>query len=88
MTDTVTNIILPAGVWVDLYDESGITVGTRIQVQNITTDDVILCTKATVPTGSEGHQLLRPGVFLTNEIGDSGAWAYSITPSGVNVRIV
>lgn len=88
MVDTLGNVILIAGVWADLYAETGIDVGAQIVVQNIGVCDVFLTTKATEPTNEDARQISERGSFLINDFGDSGAWA--LCPSsggGLNVRV-
>jgi hypothetical protein len=89
MPDTLQNIPLPKGVWVDLYSESAVTVGVKISAQSLSTGDIYLSTKATQPTDEDSYRLLERGEAATNETGDSGAWAISVAIDGkVNVRVV
>lgn len=87
MADTLPNITLPKGVWVDLYDESGITVGVQIVVQSLSSGSVRLSSMAAEPSGADGFQLLNEGIEATNGDGDLGAWAMSMVGGAVNVRI-
>ena len=84
MTDTLQNVTLPNDTWVDLYEATGIDVGTQIIVQNVGASPIQLHTKATRPLPSDGFNLLYPGndPFI-NEIGDSGAWARSLSIDGL-----
>jgi hypothetical protein len=86
MADTLPNIALPAGVWVDLYGGAGIAVGTKIYVENLTEFDVRLCSKGVQPTAVDGFALLVRGQTMSNQGGDAGAWAMSPVGSLVNVR--
>lgn len=89
MSDTLTNVKLPAKTPVDLYAATGIAVGTQISVQNITTGDVRVYSGATSPNmATSGSALLRPGITAKNDSGDAGAWAWSTLPSAVNVKLV
>lgn len=87
MANTLNNIPLPAGTWVDLYASSAIAVGTKIRVQNLTPSYVRLCTKATAPTSTDGFNALMFGEFNVNQAADSGAWAMSTSGGSVNVSI-
>lgn len=88
MADTLGNISLNAGVWTDLYAESGIDVGTKIVVQNIGVCDVFLTTKLTSPTSEDARQVLERAKYVTNEARDSGAWAICPNSGGaLNVRL-
>ena len=87
MALTLPNISIPAGAWVDLYAASGIPVGTKISVQNLSYGDVRLAAKATAPTDKDGYALLQFGRAAPNQAGDTGAWAMSPIGSIVNVAI-
>ena len=91
MSDTLQNIPLPAGQWVNLYDESGITVGIAISVGNIGTSDIHLTVRVTEPpVGFDAYEILqrKPAVPYRNSPGDVGAWAFSPNQDGkVNVRV-
>lgn len=92
MADTINNITLQPNVWVDLYAESGISVGTAISVQNIGVFDVNLTVRATQPSlDHNAYNVVQKdnGISYRNSAGDSGAWA--LCPNGVgkiNVRPV
>lgn len=91
MGNTLTNVFLPAGVWVDLYNETGLDVGTKIAVENIGSYDVYLTVLDTQPPLNHDayNVLIRGGVQLENNEGDLGAWAFSPNADGkVNVRKV
>ncbi|ACG60353.1 hypothetical protein phiPLPE_31 [Iodobacter phage PhiPLPE] len=88
MPNTLNNVVLPAGTWVDLYASSAIAVGTKIRVQNLTPSYVRLCTKATAPTSLDGFNALTYGDVNVNQAADSGAWAMSTSGGAVNVSIV
>ncbi len=87
MPDTLPNVILPVGVWVDLYAATGIDVGTRILVQNIGHCDVYLVAQAAEPVDDTARQVLTRSQYAINDLGDDGAWAFCTGGGGVNVRI-
>lgn len=89
MADTLPNIPIPAGTFVDLYAESGITVGTKISIENVGAAEIRYFTRATAPSdpSSTGYQLLIPYATKQNQTSDSGAFAWSIRPGLVNVRV-
>lgn len=89
MADTLPNIVLPSHVWVNLYAETGIPVGTQILTQNISTCDVRLYSGAAQPGQGQNHmyQLLQNGQFARNDQGDAGAFAMCVGGGGVNVRL-
>ena len=88
MSDTLPNIELPGGQWVDLYAASGITVGTQIVVENLGSSPVDLITQATQPPSEpSGFQRLHQRTQKTSDDGEAGAWARSPIKSGlVNVK--
>ncbi|MCK5132694.1 MAG: hypothetical protein KAR40_11150 [Candidatus Sabulitectum sp.] len=91
MADTLLNIPIPENEWVDLYDLSGIAVGTAIQVQNVGINDVYLVEAATQPdVDFDGYNVVSRanGNILHNETGASGAWAYCSAKSKLNVGLI
>ncbi len=88
MVDTLPNIPLTANTWVDLYDVSGISVGTQIIIQNLGDPDVFLAAQSAQPTTTDGYHLVERSEESINQVGDAGAWAYSANTNGaVNVRV-
>ena len=86
MADTLPDVVLPAKTPVDLYAATGITVGTQVSVQNVTSGDVRVYVGATAPTmGVSGGALLVPGQEGKNQANDSGLWAWSVTGGAVQV---
>lgn len=90
MPDTLQNVKIPANRWVDLYAETGITVGAPISVQNVGTADVYLTVAADEPpVDYEAYNIVMRdnGIRLRNSAGDSGAWAFVPAEGGeINVR--
>ena len=88
MADTLPNIPIPKGTFVNLYTASGIAVGTQIIVENIGQSDVRLFTRSSAPAdpSSTGYNIVEPYSEKANESGDSGAFAWSIRDGLVNVR--
>ena len=87
MVDTLPNVALPADEWVDLYAATGISAGTRIQIQFIGGSRIKLVTKATEPTESDGFNTINDMslVFVSSD-SPSGVWAMSVSSHGsVNV---
>ena len=95
MADTLNNIVLPAGTWVDLYAASSISAGTQIVIENLTTLPVKYHAGATVPANAENDNETGSFQRITaydekvNDSGDAGAWAYSSVADGlVNVKVL
>ena len=87
MADTLPNTILPPGVWVDLYAETGLPVGAQILVQNIGVCDVYVASNPTTPITDLAHQIVKRSQFSINDPGDTGAWAFCLAGGLVNVRL-
>lgn len=86
MSDTLPDVVLPAKTPVDLYAETGITVGTKVSVQNIASGDVRVHVGAVEPTmGVSGGALLVTGQSGENTQGDSGLWAWNVSGGAVQV---
>ncbi len=87
MTDTLENIKLTANVWTDLYSITGITVGSKIVVQNIGACDVSLSSQETKPGDENATQIVQRGKWVSNDFNDAGAWAYCNSSGAlINVR--
>lgn len=87
MANTPPNVVLPAGVWVDLYAATGLTVGAKISVQNICGFEVRLCSKGATPTSSDGVNILPFVSTAVNQASDAGAWAMCVSGGAVNVAL-
>ena len=87
MSDTLPNIPITPNEWIDLYSESGIDVGKQLTVNNVGASDVFLVVSATEPTDESSYIALQPrDLPFTNNVGDSGLWAFSGNCKGlVNV---
>ena len=87
MADTISNVTLPAGVWVNLYLATGLDVGTQIQIQNLGNVNVLLHTGANQPTSTSGYNVLKPeSLVFVSEPSPSGSWAQAQRSTGlVNV---
>lgn len=80
MADTRANITLPAGVWVDLYVASGITLGSSISIWNRGSDSCYVAIKATAPTDNRGIPLWVGPIGSSIQVtqGETGVWARSV----------
>ena len=79
------NVSLVKGVATNLYTASGIAVGTKLNIQNLTCDCIRLATsQAALITDCRVAKVLDTA---TNLASDPGAWAVSTINDGViNVR--
>ena len=85
MPDNLPNISLPANEWVDLYAESGITVGQPLVVENVGVCDIYLAVQSTEPAKDhKSYNILKrdDDIRLTNNLGDAGAWAFCNAAKG------
>lgn len=87
MANTLPLVVLKAGGWVDLYAATGLTVGAKISVQNVTPSDIRLCSKATAPTSADGVNIIPFARTAVNQTGDLGAWAMCTSDSAVSVAL-
>lgn len=82
MSDTIPDITAPLNDWVDVYDETSITVGTELVVTNKSTYPILLYINASEPaaTVTDGEVLDSSGIYsrLTIDAGESGLWARSL----------
>ena len=82
----MVNVLLPKETYVDLYDATGIAVGTQINVVNLTTHTVTLYSTVGQPTPADDHLNLVFGKGnVQNAAGATGAWAIAIETGAVDV---
>ena len=86
MATSLPPVILPRNKWVDIYSETGISAGTRIIIQNIGKDEVVLTESASQPTSGYGQSKLPSRQFFINKAANIGAWAYSSRGSKLQVE--
>ncbi len=76
MADTLPNIVLTKAAYVDLYDESGIAVGTSLLIQNKSGNTVIVQEQAAQPAAtSEDGIYIDPVKSVTVTDTPNGVWA-------------
>lgn len=89
MADTISDVSLTNIAYTDIYDETGISVGTALVIQNKTKSNVILQLTASQPTVSstDGYLLEPDAKFPVKvEAGENGVWAIGSGPLGVQER--
>lgn len=82
MALTRPDIIIPKGVWTNLYTASGIAVGTAVNIYNKSIFPCMLYVKETAPVqnNSGGIPLYGGGTsgsFAYVSAGEVGLWAYA-----------
>lgn len=86
MAQSLPSIKIQPNAWIDLYAESGITVGVQLIMQNIGGGEAILSESVLIPTDIVGHNTIVPRSYLTNSASSVGAWAYSSTGTTLQVE--
>ncbi|PHR55977.1 MAG: hypothetical protein COA43_14770 [Robiginitomaculum sp.] len=93
MADTLVNTSLTAGIWVDIYNETGIAVGTEISIENLSPSPLRRYSGLTVPidadedNGTGSFSRIRNYETAVNNTGDAGAWLFSELGGLVNISI-
>lgn len=78
------DVILPAGVPVELYFASGIPAGIQLKVHNIASNDVRL---ASIESGlAADHVVIGPYGCAVNDSSEMQGWALSLSGGAINVR--
>jgi len=77
MATSLTPVTLPARTWVDLYDDTGITLGVQLIIQNLGRDETRLSESVAEPTSTTGYNNLLTNEYLTSDASPVGAWAFS-----------
>jgi len=88
MADTIGNIVVPANTPVDLYDATGITIGTQISVKMIGNGNARLFSGVLLsgqPDNTTGYTPMREDEELANDDASTGAWIWSNIGCTVNV---
>ena len=76
MAATLPDVSLSNSAYTDLYNETGIVVGTSLLIQNKTTNNIIVQVGASLPdVDNDDGVYLKPYDFIIVEAGESGAWA-------------
>jgi hypothetical protein len=79
-------VILPGDTWVDIYAETGISVGTKLIIHNNSNNDAILADTATKPDKGYGFDIIQPYEYLVSADTPSGVWARSDRKVTLQVR--
>lgn len=93
---TRPNIAIPANTWTDVYAalnaQTGfpsVTVGTSLNIQNLSGSAVRVTEKATIPNEDDGFREVYRNILNTDiSSGSPGAWVYSLGSDGlINVEV-
>ena len=77
MATSLPRVTIPANTWVDLYDATGISVGTQLIIQNTGRDQARLSESSGIPASTTGTNNLLVNAYLTSATTPIGAWAFS-----------
>lgn len=77
MATSLTSVKLPLNTWVDIYTETGITVGVQIIIQNLGDATARLSESASEPISTTGYNIIEESQYLTNVTSNVGAWGFS-----------
>lgn len=85
MATSLPQVVLPSKTWVDLYDATGITLGTQLIIQNTGGTEARLVESLAQPELTSGFNLIPERDFLTSAAAPVGSWAYA--HSGTTLHI-
>lgn len=90
MADTLENIPLDGGSWIDVYSSPSIDAGTPLDVQNIGTTDLYYSVNDIEPAkDSDDYRIIKRGQIARFIKGDLKVWFFSPTVSGlINPSII
>lgn len=77
MATSLPDVKIPTNKWIDLYSETGISVGTQIIVQNKGDAEAELSESLLEPIETTGSNKIPQYTYLTNATAAVGAWAFS-----------
>ena len=77
MANTRNDVILPKGVWVNLYSASGIPLGTAVSIYNKGSSPIHLAISADAPSSMSFGVPVYTGAdgFMMIQANESGLWA-------------
>lgn len=93
MADTLPDVQVPNTDWIDVFNATGIAVGTALTIQNKSSSEIIAfesATKPAYPATGDGVQVLpfsKCGEFYTLSSGSNGLWMTSLEWDNANVSI-
>ena len=86
MATSLPQVVLPSKQWVDLYDATGITLGTQIIIQNTGGNEARLVESLAQPELNSGYNVLYDTEYLTSASTPVGSWAYAHTGTTLHVE--
>lgn len=86
MANTRPDIVIPSGIWVDLYNASGIPVGTAVELFNKGSMGCCVATSFSAPATTVGIPFHSNSGTIQIAESESGLWVYC--PGSVGTRII
>jgi len=88
MSITLPNIPVPVGSWVNLYSESGISVGSKVSIDNVGAADIYYTSAGSQPAiDFRSYNTLKPRTGkISNNESDEGLWALALV-QGCEVNV-
>ena len=75
---TLNPVKIPRDVWLNLNNETGISVGVAMLIQNVVGGAAFVCEKSTMPNiNIDGKWKIPPDEEKVNGVGGPIVWAYS-----------
>jgi len=86
MSANLPSVQIKKETFTNLYAATGISVGTKIIVQNIGNNNASLYEKSSQPVVKDGHNILERNKFLASTPSPVGLWAHSIRNTVLQVE--
>lgn len=86
MAASLPSVKIPNNTWIDLYSETGITVGVQLLTQNKGDAEADLIESSTEPTSTNGSTKIQQYEYRVNKTGNIGAWAFSMRGTTLQVE--
>ena len=87
MATSLPNVTIKSKEWVDLYDATGITVGTKIIIQNIGANECRLVESDIQPIKTNGYNEILPNQYLASADAPIGSWAYAHSGTTLHIEV-
>ena len=87
MATSLPQVVLPSKTWVDLYDATGITLGTQIIIQNTGGNEARLVESLAQPEMNSGYNIIPEREYLSSAAAPVGVWAYAHAGTTLHVEV-
>lgn len=86
MATSLPQVVLPSKEWIDIYADTGITLGTQIIIQNTGGNEARLVESLAQPGLNSGYNLIFERDYLTSATTPVGIWAYAHAGTTLHVE--